>query len=117
MRWFDYGFQLPDSVRLILVDFETEQQTRRNSGDTAKLIIQAIAGIWLIFALAFHLAEVGIIGLTVIVFITAFNGIIEEHQNAIPGVLEVPPFADGTAWSLVLPHIYKCILSLLATNT
>jgi len=30
--------------------------------------------------LAFHLAEVGIIGLTVIVFITAFNGIIEEHQ-------------------------------------
>jgi NhaB family Na+:H+ antiporter len=34
----------------------------------------------LIFALAFHLAEVGIIGLTVIVFITAFNGIIEEHQ-------------------------------------
>jgi NhaB family Na+:H+ antiporter len=31
-------------------------------------------------ALAFHLAEVGIIGLTVIVFITALNGIIEEHQ-------------------------------------
>jgi NhaB family Na+:H+ antiporter len=36
--------------------------------------------IWLILALAFHLAEVGIIGLTVIVFITALNGIIEEHQ-------------------------------------
>ncbi|MCP3936736.1 MAG: hypothetical protein GY708_15340, partial [Actinomycetia bacterium] len=27
------------------------------------------------------------------------SGIIEEHQNAIPGTLEVPPFADGTAWS------------------
>jgi NhaB family Na+:H+ antiporter len=39
-----------------------------------------IAGIWLIIALAFHLAEVGIIGLTVIVLITALNGIIEEHQ-------------------------------------
>ena len=80
MRWFDYGFQLPNPVRLILLEFETEQQKRRDSGDTAKLIIQAIAGIWLIVALAFHLAEVGIIGLTVIVFITAFNGIIEEHQ-------------------------------------
>ncbi len=59
LRWFDYGFQLPDPVRLILVEFETEQQKRRDPVDTAKLIIQAIAGIWLIFALAFHLAEVG----------------------------------------------------------
>ena len=27
------------------------------------------------------------------------SGIIEEHQNLLPGTLEVPPFADGTAWS------------------
>ena len=31
-------------------------------------------------ALATHVAEVGIIGLAVIVMLTAFNGIIEEHQ-------------------------------------
>ncbi len=80
MRWFDYGYQLPAPVRQILVDFETEQQKRRDNDDKAKLIIQGIAGLWLIVALAFHLAEVGIIGLTVIVLITAFNGIIEEHQ-------------------------------------
>jgi NhaB family Na+:H+ antiporter len=80
MRWFDYGFQLPDPVRHILVAYETEQQQRRDNHDKAKLIVQAVAGIWLIIALAFHLAEVGIIGLTVIVFITALNGIIEEHQ-------------------------------------
>ena len=36
--------------------------------------------VWLIVALAFHLAEVGIIGLSVIVGVTALNGIIEEHQ-------------------------------------
>jgi len=80
MRWFEYGFQLPEPVRHILMEYEAEQQKRRDNDDTAKLIVQAVAGIWLIFALAFHLAEVGIIGLTVIVFITAFNGIIEEHQ-------------------------------------
>ncbi len=80
LRWFDYGFQLSDPVRHILMEFESEQDKQRDSGDKAKLIIQAIAGVWLIIALAFHLAEVGIIGLTVIVFITAFNGIIEEHQ-------------------------------------
>ena len=80
MRWFDYGFQLPEPVRYILVEYEAKQQKRRNNDDKAKLIVQAVAGIWLIIALAFHLAEVGIIGLTVIVFITALNGIIEEHQ-------------------------------------
>jgi NhaB family Na+:H+ antiporter len=80
LRWFDYGFHLPDPVRHILVAFETEQAHRRDNDDKAKLIVQGLAGIWLIIALALHLAEVGIIGLTVIVLITALNGIIEEHQ-------------------------------------
>ena len=80
LRWFDYGYQLPEPVRHILVEYETEQTNRRDNDDKAKLIVQAVAGIWLIIALAFHLAEVGIIGLTVIILITAFNGIIEEHQ-------------------------------------
>ena len=80
MKWFDYGFHLPEPVRQILVEYDTEQQQRRDNDDTAKLIVQAVAGLWLIVALAFHLAEVGIIGLTVIILITAFNGIIEEHQ-------------------------------------
>lgn len=80
LRWFDFGYQLPDPVRHILVEFETEQEKRRDNDDKAKLIVQAVAGIWLIIALAFHLAEVGIIGLTVIVVITALNGIIKEHQ-------------------------------------
>ena len=80
LRWFDYGFQLPDPVRHILMEYEAEQQSRRDNDDKAKLIVQAVAGIWLIIALALHLAEVGIIGLTIIVLITAFNGIIEEHQ-------------------------------------
>ena len=74
------GFNFQNPSRHILVDYETEQQKRRNNADKAKLIVQAVAGIWLIIALAFHLAEVGIIGLTVIVLITALNGIIEEHQ-------------------------------------
>ncbi len=80
MKWFDYGYELPEPVRHILVEYETEQQERRDNDDKAKLIVQAVAGIWLIIALALHLAEVGIIGLTVIIFITALNGIIEEHQ-------------------------------------
>jgi NhaB family Na+:H+ antiporter len=44
------------------------------------LIVQAVVVLFLVVALAFHWAEVGLIGLAVIVLSTAFNGIIEEHQ-------------------------------------
>lgn len=80
IRWFDYGYQLPDPVREILWSFDVEQTKKRKKVETARLIVQAVAGVWLMIALAFHLAEVGIIGLSVIVLITAFNGIIEEHN-------------------------------------
>jgi NhaB family Na+:H+ antiporter len=45
-----------------------------------QLIVQAIAALFLVVGLALHLAEVGLIGLTVIVFTTALNGIIEEKR-------------------------------------
>lgn len=80
MRWFDYGYQLPPSIREILVEFDRQQAARRTARDHARLLVQGVAAVWLIIALALHLAEVGIIGLSVIVFTTAFNGIIEEHQ-------------------------------------
>ncbi len=47
---------------------------------TATLVVQATVGIILIFSLAFHVASVGLVGLMVIVLLTAFNGIVEEHQ-------------------------------------
>ena len=43
-------------------------------------MIQALAAVWLVLGLAFHLAAVGLIGLSVIVFATAFCGVIEEHR-------------------------------------
>jgi NhaB family Na+:H+ antiporter len=42
--------------------------------------VQAFAAVVLMVALAFHWAEVGIIGLTVIVIQTALNGVIQEHH-------------------------------------
>lgn len=48
--------------------------------EKAVLVVQAVVAIWLVLGLGFHLAEVGVIGLTVIVLATAFNGITEEHR-------------------------------------
>ena len=75
-----YGVKIPESVRKILKNYDLHQTEQRTSKDRAALIVQAICAFFLIFALAFHIAEVGLIGLAIIVLQTAFNGITEEHQ-------------------------------------
>lgn len=79
-KLFGYGDTLPENVRQILVDFDNEQTKKRSRKDEAALIIQAVGAVILIIGLAFHLAEVGLIGLMIIVLLTAFNGITEEHR-------------------------------------
>ncbi len=80
LRWFGYGASLPASVRQVLADYDREQSRRRTSREVAVLIVQAIAAVILVIALGFHFAEVGIIGLLVIVFATAFTGVTEEQR-------------------------------------
>jgi NhaB family Na+:H+ antiporter len=80
VKKFGYGAKLPEPVREILREFDREEAEERTGRDKARLVIQATAAVFLMIALAMHWAEVGLIGLTVIVLQTAFNGIIEEHQ-------------------------------------
>lgn len=77
---FGYGALLPDRVRTVLEDFDTRLSANRNPRATMRLWVQAVVAVILVVGLAFHLAAVGLIGLLVIVLLTAFNGIIEEHQ-------------------------------------
>lgn len=79
-KTFGYGTLLPDNVREILVKYDQEQQAKRHNKEKAALIVQGLVAIFLIVGLALHLAEVGLIGLAVIVLLTSFNGVIEEHQ-------------------------------------
>jgi len=80
IKKFGYGAPLPDPVRKILQDFDCAEAAERHSRDVARLTIQAIAVMLLVIALAWHWAEVGLIGLMVIVIQTAFNGVVEEHR-------------------------------------
>ena len=80
LKWFDYGTELPDSVRLILEDYDRKQEAKRTQLENVKLGVQVAVAIFLVLALAFHWAAVGLIGLAIIILLTAFNGIVEEHQ-------------------------------------
>jgi NhaB family Na+:H+ antiporter len=75
-----YGAQLPETVRQVLTASSLEDEKNRTQTQVAKLISQAVIALILVFALAFHWAPVGLIGLMIIVLLTAFNGVTEEHQ-------------------------------------
>lgn len=79
-KWFGYGEQLPENVREILEEFAAEEDESRSPRDRARLVVQGIAATCLVLGLALHVAEVGLIGLMVIVIQTALNGVTEEHQ-------------------------------------
>ncbi|EED32974.1 excinuclease ABC, C subunit [gamma proteobacterium NOR5-3] len=77
---FGYGAKLPDSVRGVLNEFQDKADAERTTRDVARLSVQALVAVILVVGLAMHWAAVGLIGLMVIVLLTAFNGIVEEHQ-------------------------------------
>ncbi|WP_336367899.1 sodium/proton antiporter NhaB [Marinobacter sp. C2H3] len=80
LGWFGYGGKLPVPVRQVLKDYARDEQAKRTKAQTAELWVQAVAAVILVIGLAFHLAEVGLIGLLVIILITSFNGITDEGQ-------------------------------------
>jgi NhaB family Na+:H+ antiporter len=75
-----YGAELSPKIRNIINDYGAREDAERTSAQKTKLVIQFLVALVLIFSLAFNVAAVGLIGLMVIILLTAFNGIIEEHQ-------------------------------------
>jgi NhaB family Na+:H+ antiporter len=80
LRWFGYGAELPPPVRTVLEDYARAEADNRTANDRAVLIIQALAALALVAALAFHVAAVGLVGLALIVIATSFTGVTHEHQ-------------------------------------
>ncbi len=89
-RSFGYGAHIPRSVYHILKESHEKDTLRRTPAENSALIVQGIAAVLLVLALAFHVAPVGFIGLLIIVLQTTFNGETEEHnigkafQEALP---------------------------------
>lgn len=79
-KTFGYGGKIPSNVMQTIVDYDVYESERRSAKDKASLVIQGLVGVWLVVALIYHFAPVGLIGLSVIVLATAFTGITEEHQ-------------------------------------
>lgn len=77
---FGYGVRLSDNVRHVLMEYHAKQESQRTPRSNARLLVQGLVAIFLVMGLAMHWAAVGLVGLMVIVLLTAFNGVTEEHQ-------------------------------------
>lgn len=79
-RTFGYGAKLQPHVRDILKGYIEQEDIKRTDKEKYALIVQAICAVMLILGLAFHIMEVGLIGLMLLVVVTALTGITEEAR-------------------------------------
>ncbi len=77
---FGFGTKLADDVREILKGYLNKEDEQRTDKEKYGLVIQGLSGVMLILGLAFHVMEVGLIGLSLLVFVTAMTGVTEEHR-------------------------------------
>ncbi|MGQ0384120.1 MAG: sodium/proton antiporter NhaB [Gammaproteobacteria bacterium] len=80
LGWFGYGTPMPASVREVLVEYERREAAQMTPKHRQVIIVQAAVALLLVGALAFHVAEIGVIGLMIIVLATAFTGVVEEGR-------------------------------------
>lgn len=80
LGWFGYGEPMPEKARAVLEDHARGQREGRTGADRARLWVQGVVAVLLIVGLALHVAEVGLVGLLVIVLATAFCGVTDEHR-------------------------------------
>ena len=134
-RWFGYGAASPEAVRRVLEDFDNAETAARTPRERAVLQAQAVVAVFLVTALAFHWAPVGVIGLAVIVLATAFVGVTDEHRlghafkealpfTALLGVFfaivavihEQQLFDPVIEWVLAMPRAAQPAMFYLATG-
>lgn len=134
--WFGYGAELSSPVRKVLTEFQRHTDESRSLRERCVLVVQGVAAGVLIVALGFHVAEVGLIGLLIIVLATAMNGVVEEErlghafEAALPftallvvffGIVAVIQdqalFLPLSNWILTLEGHLQVIMYFLAAGT
>jgi NhaB family Na+:H+ antiporter len=117
-KLFGFGGKLPPVVSTIIENWAIKNEEKRTKKEKYNLIVQAIAGVLLIIALALHLAPVGLIGLALIILQTAFMGITEEHSLG-KAFEEALPFTGLLVVFFVIvamihdQHLFKPIIDMV----
>lgn len=92
-QFFGYGAEIPENVRTVLAEEDHRIQESETAADRLVIKIQMVISILMVVALSLHMAEIGLIGLAVIVLATSMLGETDEHKLGMAFV-EGLPFAS-----------------------
>ena len=116
-RLFGYG-AIAGAVRDVLKEYDRKASAGRSKQERPKLVMQALISVWLVLALAFHLAEVRLIGLSVIVLATSLCGVNDEHaigkafQEALPFTALLTVFFTVVA-VIIRQHLFSPVIQFV----
>ena len=80
LAWFGYGTPMPAAARQVLTEFERHESEQMTPRHLQVILVQGLVAVLLVLALALHVAEIGVIGLMIIVLATAFTGVVDEQR-------------------------------------
>jgi NhaB family Na+:H+ antiporter len=89
---------MPERARELIQKDYTKKLNEMTEHNFYVYAVQIIVLVMLVLALAFHVAEVGLIGIGLIIIVTAFTGLIKEHDlgvaftNAMPFAMLIVVF-------------------------
>ena len=92
-KFFGYGAELPENVRKVLAAEDQRIQESETDRDRLVIKIQICVSVLMVIALSLHLAEIGLIGLGVIILASSLLGETNEH-NLGKAFVEGLPFAS-----------------------
>jgi NhaB family Na+:H+ antiporter len=92
-RFFGYGNELPENVRAVLAEEDHRIQESETDRDRLVIKIQIVVFLLMVIGLSLHLAEVGLIGLGIIILASSMLGETNEHEIG-KAFVEGLPFAS-----------------------
>ena len=93
-----FRYQMSERARELILKDYTKKIQEMTDQNFYVYVVQVIVFVLLVFALAFHVAEVGLIGIGLIIIVTAFTGLTKEHDlgvaftNAMPFAMLIVVF-------------------------
>ncbi|MDR0440122.1 MAG: sodium/proton antiporter [Candidatus Accumulibacter sp.] len=79
-RFPGFGYQLPENARRAILENYMKNLHQIDRQKAYLYAVQSLAAILIFVALAFHIAEVGLIGIALIILLAAFTGATKEHD-------------------------------------
>jgi len=109
-KLFGFGKVMTSEEKEVIMEWRNQYIQSMNQTERLSLMMQGVVALLLVFMLITHFAEVGLIGLVIIIFASATTGKKDEHDF-------VPAFEEGGPFLVVLGVLFAFVAMLHEQHT